>query len=192
MPITRTEAELKSAIETMFRVRAVESPPDDQGARTIWHRGTKGADLVTWVDAFGRVTRQELYLFDDCLIWEKASGVRTGAAEVREGAAIAPSPASIAFDAGADDTRLGRARQALRFYAGPDKFILHAQQLVGVGGRAVGAPVTREVNAAEVEQRITERAPATAAARPGRWPITAMIVGGGLILAAIVWWLTRA
>ncbi len=175
MPITRTEAELKSAIETMFRVRAVESPPDDQGARTIWHRGTKGADLVTWVDAFGRVTRQELYLFDDCLIWEKASGVRTGAAEVREGAAIAPSPGSIAFDAGADDTRLGRAREALRFYAGPDKFILHAQQLVG-------APVTREVNAELVEQQI---------ARPSRWPITAMIVGGALILAAIVWWLTR-
>ena len=77
MSIPRTEADLRSAIETMFRVRAVESPPDEQGARTIWHRGRKGADLLTWVDAFGRVTRQELYLFDDCLVWEKTSGVRT-------------------------------------------------------------------------------------------------------------------
>ena len=98
MPITRTEAELQSAIETMFRVRAVESPPDEQGARTIWHRGHKGADMVTWVDAFGRVTRQELYLFDDCLVWEKASGVRTGESQEREGSKLNPAPGMIAFE----------------------------------------------------------------------------------------------
>lgn len=187
MPIPRTEAELQSAIETMFRVRAVESPPDDQGARTIWHRGSKGADLVTWVDAFGRVTRQELYLFDDCLIWEKASGVRTGAAEARDGAA--PSPASIAFDApGADDSRLGRARQALRAYSGFDKFILHAQQLVGVGEGPPGAPVTREVTKDLVGQALKATPPAQP--RPA-WPLVAMGVGAILILTAIAWLIWR-
>lgn len=131
MSITRTEAELQTAIETMFRVRAVESPPDEQGARTIWHRGHKGADLVTWVDAFGRVTRQELYLFDDCLIWEKTAGVRTGAAPVRENHPLEPSEESIAFDPATNDGRIVRARRALGPYSGADKFILHARELVG-------------------------------------------------------------
>lgn len=131
MPITRTEAELQSAIETMFRVRAVESPPDEQGARTIWHRGHKGADLVTWVDAFGRVTRQELYLFDDILVWEKASGVRTGESQEREGSRLTPSPGTISFDSDTNDGRMVRARKALGMYSGGDKFIIHARQLVG-------------------------------------------------------------
>ena len=181
MPITRTEAELKSAIETMFRVRAVESPPDEQGARTIWHRGSKGADLVTWVDAFGRVTRQELYLFDDCLVWEKTSGVRTGASEAHEGSKLGPSPDSIAFDPGADDSRLGRARQALRFYSGFDKFILHAQQLVGGGGGPeVDEPVTRPHQSLDAVERPTA---------PKRAGLVAMVVGVILIAAAVAYWL---
>ena len=156
MSITRTEAELQTAIETMFRVRAVESPPDEQGARTIWHRGQKGADLVTWVDAFGRVTRQELYLFDDCLIWEKTSGVRTGEAQQGEGSKASPSPDTIAFDQDMDDGRIVRARRALGPYGGADKFILHARQLVG--GEAMSSEtITRTSQAIREEEIIKER-----------------------------------
>ena len=195
MPISRTEAELHSAIETMFRVRAVESPPDDQGARTIWHRGSKGADLVTWVDAFGRVTRQELYLFDDCLVWEKASGVRTGEAQAREGSKLNPSPGMIAFDPENDDDRLVRARRALGAYSGGDKFILHARHLVG-GEVIEELEITRPaamLNARAFESiraagmLEAERIVALQLANRSRW--LAIGVGVLALLAAAAWWL---
>ena len=197
MSITRTEAELQSAIETMFRVRAVESPPDEQGARTIWHRGSRGADLVTWVDAFGRVTRQELYLFEDCLIWEKGVGVRTGAAEPAEGSKVNPSPDSISFDPGNDEDRLVRARRALTPYSGGDKFIIHARQLVG-GGSLDDNEITRsaeKVNeealraAAERHTRGTDKVAALQRGRRALWvwvALAALACG-----AAAAWFLSR-
>lgn len=194
MSITRTEAELQTAIETMFRVRAVESPPDDQGARTIWHRGLKGADLVTWVDAFGRVTRQELYLFDDCLIWEKTSGVRTGESQEREGSVLSPSPSTIAFDEGANDGRIGRARKALGPYSGADKFILHARQLVG-GEQITNLEITRTSKAIAEEDREAIRAEAEKAialAKTRRMRMLAIGSGVALIAAAaLIWWVER-
>ena len=188
MSITRTEAELQTAIETMFRVRAVESPPDEQGARTIWHRGQKGADLVTWVDAFGRVTRQELYLFDDCLIWEKTSGVRTGEAQQGEGSKASPSPDTIAFDQDMDDGRIVRARRALGPYGGADKFILHARQLVG-GEPLIEEQITRSalaVSEEEIENTRLAREKARAAARTRRTAMIALGVGCALIAAAVI------
>lgn len=191
MSITRTEAELQTAIETMFRVRAVESPPDDQGARTIWHRGHKGADLVTWVDAFGRVTRQELYLFDDCLVWEKTSGVRTGESQEREGSKLSPSPGTIAFDSDADDGRIFRARQALGPYSGLDKFILHARQLVA-GEEVIDDAITRSrltLREEELEAARVVREPLNGLARAKQLRMTAMLFGCGLLGLALIIWL---
>ncbi len=177
MAIARTEAELQSAIDILFRVRAVESPPDEQGARTIWHRGHKGADLVTWVDAFGRVTRQELYLFDDCLIWERASGVRTGETQEHEGSKLGPSHDRITFDSGADDIRIGRARKALQGYAGIDKFILHARQLVG-GEELEIQPALAVSEAPELQ--VTEKG-----SNQARW--IALIVMAVTVVGLIIW-----
>ncbi|GEM_PF-2164480 len=190
MAITRTEAELQSAIETMFRVRAVESPPDDQGERTIWHRGHKGADLVTWVDAFGRVTRQELYLFDDCLIWEKASGVRTGETAEHEGSKLGPSPDGITFDSGADDIRIGRARKALQGYAGLDKFILHARLLVGGEKISDERLVTRNARAVSEEHvRLeNERQTAPEGARQGQ---RLALIGMAVLVVGLILWILQ-
>jgi hypothetical protein len=190
MSITRTEAELQTAIETMFRVRAVESPPDEQGARTIWHRGLKGADLVTWVDAFGRVTRQELYLFDDCLVWEKTSGVRTGETQEREGSKASPSPDTIAFDDGADDGRIVRARKALGPYSGADKFILHARQLVG-GEQIAEEEITRSAQAISEQDAEAARlahAKRSAIASAKKMRLVAVAVGLFLIAMALGIW----
>ena len=192
MSITRTEAELQTAIETLFRVRAVESPPDEQGARTIWHRGHKGADLVTWVDAFGRVTRQELYLFDDCLVWEKASGVRTGASQEREGRKLNPASDAIAFDPDADDGRIVRARKALGPYSGADKFILHARQLVG-GEQISREQITRSAQAIIEEEADVARAEQdsqrTKIAASIRLKRLAIVGGAAMILIALLIWL---
>jgi hypothetical protein len=184
MSIPRTEAELQSAIETLFRVRAVESPPDEHGSRTIWHRGSKGADLVTWVDAFGRVTRQELYLFEDCLIWEKAVGVRTGEAEPRA-RKLHPSAEAIAFDSNNDDQRLGRARKALTPYAGSDKFIIHARMLVG-GEEPPTEQITRTAEAIKRAQTDAELSTRSTVRVVNHKMWIALAVGFALIAVALV------
>jgi hypothetical protein len=138
--LQRTPAELKSAIDTMFRIRAVESPPDEQGSRTIWHRGAKGADLITYVDTDGRVTRQELFLFEDYFLFERSVGLRTGVALDKIGSAGARASGDIAFDQDAvlRKKRLDHAALALSVYAGSDRLIGHARQVVSAA--AAGKP----------------------------------------------------
>src|SRR2546423_365173 len=116
----------------MFRIRAVESPPDEHGARTIWHRGAKGADLVTSVDSDGRVARQELYLFEDYFLFDRGSGLRTGVNLDKVGSPSARANGDIAFDQDAvlRMKRLEHAAQALAVYDGQDKLIGHAKQIL--------------------------------------------------------------
>jgi hypothetical protein len=130
--LQRTPAELKAAIETMFRIRAVESPPDEHGARTIWHRGAKGADLVTYVDSEGRVSRQELFLFEHYFLFDRGNGLRTGVALDKVGSGASRANGDIAFDQDAvlRMKRLAHAAQALGVYDGQDKLIGHAQQIL--------------------------------------------------------------
>jgi hypothetical protein len=149
--LQRTAGELKSAIETMFRIRAVESPPDEQGARTIWHRGAKGADLVTYVDNDGRVSRQELFLFEDYFLFDRGTGLRTGVALDKVGSAGARASGDIAFDQDAvlRMKRLERAAHALAPYDGQDKLIGHAKQILMLA--AQGKPY-------EVDDQVTRGA----------------------------------
>ncbi len=181
-----TEAELSQAIHSMLRVRAVESPADDAGLRTIWHRGARGADLVTWVDTLGKVARQELYLFADCFVWEKGVGLRTGEHQDVIGSKLNPSPGTIAFDREQDGGRLGRARNGLRPYAGNDKCILHMRYLVHQG-----AP-EEALEGDTVSSPVRPRAPAPAtggAARPALRRLWPLWVAAGLAAAAAGAWL---
>lgn len=155
--LQRTPAELKSAIETMFRIRAVESPPDEQGSRTIWHRGAKGADLITTVDAEGRVARQELFLFEDYFLFERSTGLKTGVALDLLGTSGAHANGDIAFDQDAQlrRTRLEHAAHALAPYDGQDKLIGHVRHVVtrAAEGKGVelGDPVTRGAEAVRLD-----------------------------------------
>ncbi|MBL8953744.1 MAG: hypothetical protein JNK82_23415 [Myxococcaceae bacterium] len=153
----RTANELKAAIDTMFRIRAVESPPDEQGARTIWHRGAKGADLVTTVDKDGKVARQELYLFEHYFLFDRQGGLRTGVNLEKVGSSAARASGDIAFD---QDAQLGKKRledaaQALSPYSGADKLIGHAKRVftsAATGGSySSDEPMTRNQDALKLE-----------------------------------------
>ncbi|MFT3836118.1 MAG: hypothetical protein QM723_03860 [Myxococcaceae bacterium] len=181
--VTHSETELSQAVTSMFRVRAVESPPDPNGERTIWHRGAKGADLVTWIDTLGKVTRQELYLFEDCLVWEKGVGLRTGAQQEPLGTKPAPEPIAIAFDPEHDKARLKRARSGLNTYAGDDKCIVHARQLVNQATR--GEP---EDELPSASKTLTPASAITAVNPRPVW-IWAVAVGAGALLVATGLWL---
>ncbi len=152
--LQRTPGELKTAIDTMFRIRAVESPPDEQGARTIWHRGAKGADLITWVDQEGKVTRQELFLFEDYFLFDRAAGLKTGVSLDKVGSTASRGSGDIAFDQDAvlRRKRLEHAAQALAGYDGADKLIAHVKQVVALAaqGKAVDVEETVTRSASKV------------------------------------------
>lgn len=127
MPALRSQDELRAAVDSMFRIRAVESPPDANGLRKVWHRGAMHAELVSEIDLAGEVARHEFSLYDDVLVWERGRGFTTGEAKL-EGSTRGAS--NVAFDLSSDGSRLSRIGAALQPYAGRDRIIQHLRDLV--------------------------------------------------------------
>ena len=186
----RTDEERVAAVESMFRIRAVESPPDDRGTRTIWHRGLKGAELVTDVDGTGRVTRQELSLFDDVVVWAE-SGLKTGESTMPPSKRPEPSD-GVTWDMGGGTERLDRIGAALKRYRGSDRYIQHVRDVLGVSdepGVPIDAPITRSARAVREDHAVEEsgrRAGARAAQRRSQLGVIGIAVGGLLALLGIV------
>jgi hypothetical protein len=150
----------------MFRNRAVESPADATGSRRIWHRGTGGAELLTEVDARGRVLRQELTIFDDVVRWHRDRGFERAGLEV---SGAAPGGG------------LTRAAGALEAYAGQDRFLQHlkdqvATEVHGAPRRDGGPPASG----------LSRPRPGATRLGPG-WPVVVALAG--LALAAALLWL---
>jgi hypothetical protein len=191
MAATRTPEELRAAVESMFRIRAVESPPDPgTGLRKVWHRGALHAELVSEIDGEGRAVRHELTLFDDVLVWERGRGLVTGSAKV-EGSAR--GAAGVAFDLTADPDRVSRARGALERYEGIDRILLHLRSLLLAGER--GATPLEDLGAV-TDSRLTpvgpppaEPSPAPAPTRRSALPLA--LLGLGLIALALALLLSK-
>ncbi|MBL9038636.1 MAG: hypothetical protein JNG84_09000 [Archangium sp.] len=120
MPRSESATERRAAFEAMFRVRAVESPPDALGLRTVWHRPYDDVQLVSTIDASGQVKQHELVMFDDVVRWEREHGVRT--AVKKEG--------RVDDDVSVDALRLERAITGLTSYTGDDRLITHLRELL--------------------------------------------------------------
>src|SRR4051812_31938047 len=130
MPLARSVAERKVAIESLFRVRAVETQLDEAGEKSVWHQGTKGADLLSIVNRTGHVIRQEFTLFEDYFLWTKQHGLRTGEAKGGPGSQANKASDDIKFDGENDIDRVERALEALDRYKGEDKYLLHVRALL--------------------------------------------------------------
>jgi hypothetical protein len=126
MPVVRSAEELRAAVDSMFRIRAVESPPDASGLRKVWHRGARDAELVSEIDEAGRVARHEFSLFDDVVVWERGRGFVTGESHTDGGRAAD----KVSFDLTTDPGRLERIAAALKPYVGRDRIIQHLRELV--------------------------------------------------------------
>ena len=112
----------KAAVLSLSRVRAVERPPGSDGLKSVWHQGAKGADLHSYVDLGGHVTRQEFTLIDDYFLWTSKYGVQTGFVEEDSGLS-AKGAATVGMDWEQRLDRLERASQALKTYSGDDRYI---------------------------------------------------------------------
>ncbi|NVJ28114.1 hypothetical protein [Myxococcus eversor] len=122
---------LKTAVQALSRVHAVEGPPGENGLRTVWHMGMDGAELMSQVDSDGRVRRQELTLLEDHYMWASGEGVRTGRVD-SEGARARPAAAEVKADPQLVPHRLVRAAQAMGTYTGQDRYILHMQRVLAL------------------------------------------------------------
>lgn len=195
MPAARSPEDLQNAVESMFRIRAVESPPDERGLRKIWHRGVRGAELVSDVDASGRVVRHELTLFDDVIAWDKGNGFTTSAViapEQRE----QPTPSTVEPDAGTSQARLERAANALKGYAGQDRFIQHVRDVLlaefGPASPFIGDQVTQPKGYA-VKEITQPPQPPQSPAQPPPMGLGLVMIGMGflIVVTAIIVLLTR-
>ena len=131
MAVETSSDTLKSAMQELYRARAVEGPPGENGLRTVWHLSPQGAELLSLVDDEGRVRRQELTLLDEHCIWASGQGVRTGRVESGE-ERRPPVSTEVRADPELVPQRLVRAAQALATYAGQDRYILHMQRVLAL------------------------------------------------------------
>lgn len=188
----RTDEERVSAVESMFRIRAVESPPDEHGSRTIWHRGLKGAELVSDVDSSGRVTRQELVLFDDVIVWSDGK-LKTGETQAVSGTKRPRPSDGLTWDEGTRAERLDRISKALKQYRGADRFIQHVRDVLGVSDDPsavpIDAPITRPARAIREDAALEEanrRERERKAQRTRQLGIAGIVIGGLLALGGLV------
>jgi hypothetical protein len=123
---------LKAAVQALYRVRAVEGPPGDNGHRSVWHMCTQGAELLSLVDMEGRVQRQELTLLEDHYAWSNGEGLRTGRVELGDGSKVNPAAAIVHTDPQLVAPRLMRAALALETYEGEDRYILHMKRVLAL------------------------------------------------------------
>lgn len=123
---------LKAAVQALYRVRAVEGPPGDNGHRSVWHMCAQGAELLSLVDLEGRVQRQELTLLEDHYVWTSGEGLRTGRVQTGGGSKANPASPIIHTDPQLVPFRLMRAALALESYKGEDRYILHIKRVLAL------------------------------------------------------------
>lgn len=198
-PRRRTDEERKSAIDSLFRVRAVETPADTSGEKEVWHQGSKGADLFTVVNRTGHVVRQEFVLFEDYFAWTKQGGLRTGVSGTAKGIKdVIKASDEIKLDGLVDEDRVERARSALHGYTGKDPYLLHVRTVINLA--AIGEQAG-ELSAVTMAQGLTAanqlRAAAAASAQKKQdaahpmWPYLAAGSALGFIVVAIVWLIVK-
>lgn len=185
--MTPDDSRRAEAVESLSRIRAIEDPPDTEGLRTVWHQTGEGADLLSEVDAEGRVVRQELTLLEDYFHWKAQEGLKTGAAPKLSADAMISS-AEVVLDPEISPQRLRRATAAMSSYSGEDRYIRHMAHVLQLGIRGLAwfdtIEVTgrRSISADEIRQlqQPPERPPSRGRAL---WVIG---VVGALVLAGVV------
>lgn len=180
----------REAIQALRRIRAVESAPDADGIRTVWHQGARGTELVSYVTNEGRVVRQEFSLVGDHFHWTSNKGLTTGAISGAAGSKAGPASGMVVADPQILPERVLRAADAFASYDGDDKYVLHLKRTLELTARGLEntgeATVTRSISDADLS---AARALAEQNSRPrSRLPLAmiAVAVVAVLALAAFV------
>ncbi|MBN1206153.1 MAG: hypothetical protein JXB05_14645 [Myxococcaceae bacterium] len=200
---TPSPEKLKTAVQALYRVRAVEGPPGDNGQRSVWHMCAQGAELLSLVDPDGRVQRQELTLLDDHYVWTSGEGLCTGRVEHEGGSKANPAAAIIKTDPQLVPFRLMRAALALATYEGGDRYILHMKRVLALAREGLELREASIVTHSAERPREPSAAPAQASSEARESPrdaapkvpqssrryegvVTLVVFGLGLIAAIVL------
>ncbi len=180
-----TPDQVRAAVLALYRVRAVEKPPEADGMREVWHRSGSGVDLLSVVDFEGKLTQQELTFFGDVMHWSRRGGLRSG--RVHDPSSREPSSSDgVRFDPVLSPERLQRAHAAVAGYDGADLYLLHLHDVL------VAAVQGRPWNEARVISKVSDSQPMVAPPDPRARAVRLAAATAVLLLlaAAILWWAT--
>ncbi|MDQ3265985.1 MAG: hypothetical protein M3Y59_20425 [Myxococcota bacterium] len=179
---------LVAAVNALYRIRAVEQPPGEDGLRSVWHQCAQGADLVSQVDGNGRVVRQELTLLSDFFRWTSQQGLITGRTGERSGRGQ-KACGELELDPQILPARVLRAAQALASYQGDDRYIRNIQRVLNLV--VTGLQSYEEVTVTHAQNQPLERPAASPPAKPHA-PLALIIAVLLVALAVGVTWLLMA
>jgi hypothetical protein len=181
---------LAAAVQALYRIRAVEKPPDAEGLREIWHHCAQGAELISFVNPHGRLVRQELSLLADYFAWTSAAGLLTGSCADAEGSKATRPTERVVLDATPSGARIDRAAKALASYTGADAYLLHIRKVITEA--LAGVSVLDEVIVTTGHGRVAPPGAAEPPAMTGPRPwMIAAIAAAALIAAAVLIHFTR-
>jgi hypothetical protein len=180
-------AKLKAAVTSLSRVRAAESAPKQDGSKSVWHQGAKGADLLSRVDSNGRVQAWELTLLTDHVRWKTGEGLTTGLVMDERGAGGTPASNAVVLDRDLLPERLVRAHECLLMYHGEDRYLLNVKRVIAlaVGGMHERLEVTVTKSFTNlVRPMLADLEPTEVHGRKKTW--TPFLLLGALALAVLV------
>jgi hypothetical protein len=127
-----TPQALADAVNALYRIRAIEGPPDAEGNKTVWHQCALGAELVSTVNERRHVIRQELTLLHSYFTWTPGAGMATGVVLEDGAKAVANAGPITEMDPELSKERLSEALAALAHYSGEDKYIRHLLRVMAL------------------------------------------------------------
>jgi hypothetical protein len=145
-----TPQALADAVNALYRIRAIEGPPDAEGNKTVWHQCALGAELVSTVSERRHVIRQELTLVRSYFTWTPDAGMATGVVVDDGPKAMANAGPAVQLDPALDKERLSEALAALAHYAGEDKYIRHLLRVMTLARDGLSADDEDSVTGAPV------------------------------------------
>ncbi len=173
-PARRPTLDMISDAATSVRRLEGKEDLDADGLRTIWHRGRKQIEMLTWENADEEIQRQELSIFGMVVEFKRGQTVRTGhiplGDEISAGDAK-PMSAMVEMDEVADAGTLELAGHLLKNFEDRDRFSQHLLRVINLtiadlgyddGQTAVGqfaAPQrlegdeTQQLNPHDIQQR---------------------------------------
>jgi hypothetical protein len=170
------------------RVRAGERAADD-GGKKVWHQAGDEVEVISFVDAEGKVTRQECHLSGTLVIWRAGLQVSTGAVATAARRGVAASE-GIVPDANPNADAVAQALTLLEALPPGDRYLDHLRAELDLAAQGL------ETHDADTVTTMSQRpALPPAPGAPERRKATTLALGAAVLVVvlgcAVGWMLLR-
>lgn len=174
---------------SLRRVRVADRPLEG-GGKKVWHQGEQGAEVISFVDAGGNVTRQEAWVVGQVVVWQADGPLATGSQQLESSGGDVFAP-----DAQVSVPAVLNAVSMLEGFAGQDNYLAHLRAVLRIAAERLPSQGLDADDAAAL-RRVTADLPVVTpdelervASRGNPWPWIAIAVA--LLVALVVLVLRR-